>query len=205
MAHLARLAPGGALLDLGCAAGFFLTAAAERYAVTGVEVSAFASQHARDEFGLRVFTGEIFDAPLADGEFDVVTLWDVIEHVAEPAAVLTEVARVTKPGGLVVMTTGDVSGPLAVRDLERWNLMTPPAHLAFFSPRTIERLLNDSGFELVRHVADGIVSTRPRLNAPLAQTAAGMLGVGNVMTLYARRTARPRRRRVRARLPLHAR
>ena len=61
-ARLAALVPGGRLLDLGCAAGFFLHAASAHYAVTGVEVSAFASQHARDEFGHRVFTGEIFDA-----------------------------------------------------------------------------------------------------------------------------------------------
>lgn len=199
--QLARLVPDGSLLDVGCAAGFFLHAASTRYDATGVEISEFASRYAREELGQRVHTGEIFDAPLADDAFDVVTGWDVIEHVGDPAAVLAEVARVTRPGGLLVLTTGDVDGPLARRDLEHWNLMTPPAHLLFFSPRTIERLLRGAGFELDRLLADGIVSSRPRLNHPLARSAAGALGLGNVMTVLARRTTAPRRRPVRARVP----
>lgn len=205
VAQIARVAPGGTLLDVGCAAGFFLHAAAERYEVTGVEVSAFASAYAREEFGQRVFTGEIFDAPLADAEFDVVTMWDVIEHLADPAAVMAEVARVTRPGGLVVLTTGDVRGPLAARGLERWNLMTPPAHLSFFSPGTLERLLNAAGFELERLLADGIVSPRPRLSGPLVRAAAGALGIGNVMTVYARRADDARPHPLRSRLPLRLR
>ncbi len=197
---LASLA-SGRLLDVGCAAGFFLHAASATFDVTGVEVSAFASQHAREEFGLRVFTGEIFDADLADAEFDAVTMWDVIEHLADPAAVLREVARVTRPGALLVLTTGDVSGPLATRDLEHWDLMSPPAHLLFFSPATLERLLNDCGFEIERLVADGRVSSRPRLRDPRVQGALGAFGVGNVMTVIARRAADPRPRRLRARVP----
>ena len=59
--------PGGRLLDVGCAAGFFLEAASQHYAVTGVEVSEFAAQYAREEFGHRVFTGELSDAELGDG------------------------------------------------------------------------------------------------------------------------------------------
>ena len=200
-ARLAALVPHGRLLDLGCAAGYFLHAASAHYEVTGVEVSAFASQHARDEFGHRVFTGEIFDAPLADGEFDVVTLWDVVEHLADPRAVLREVARVTRTGGLLALTTGDVEGPLASQDLERWDLMCPPAHLLFFAPRTIERLLNDAGFEIVRILADGRVSTRPRLTGPHVQRVLGTLGVGNVMTILAVRSAQPRRRPLAARIP----
>jgi SAM-dependent methyltransferase len=200
-AQLRTLVPGGRLLDLGCAAGFFLLAASEYYDVAGVEVSAYASQHARDELGLRVYTGEIFDAPLADAEFDVVTMWDVVEHLADPARVLAEVARVTRPGGLLVLTTGNVEGPLAHRDLERWDLMCPPAHLQFFSPATLERLLNRAGFQIERMLADGRVSTRPRLSRRLLQRVLGTLGVGNVITVVARRTTQPRRRPFRARMP----
>jgi SAM-dependent methyltransferase len=199
--RLAAQVPGGRLLDLGCAAGFFLHAASERYDVTGVEVSAFAAEHARKEFGLRVFTGEIFDAPLEDDEFDVVTMWDVVEHLSDPAEVLREVARVTRPGGLLVLTTGDVEGPLAARDLERWDLMCPPAHLLFFSPRTIELLLSRSGFELTRVIGDGRISSRPRLTGPRFQAAVGALGFGNVMTVFAHRTSTPQRHPLLARVP----
>jgi SAM-dependent methyltransferase len=200
--QIARLAPGGNLLDIGCAAGFFLHAAAERYDVAGVEVSAFASRYAREEFGLRVQTGDIFDASFSDAQFHVVTLWDVVEHLVDPRAVLAEVARVMLSDGLLVLTTGDVEGSLATRDLEYWNLMTPPAHLSFFSRRTIERLLNDAGFEVRRLVADGIISSRPRLSSTGARATLGAFGLGNVMTVFARRTSRPRRRTALARVPV---
>jgi SAM-dependent methyltransferase len=201
-AWLSSHVPGGRLLDLGCAAGFFLIGATEHYEATGVEVSAYASRYARDEFGLRVHTGEIFDAPLADEEFDVVTMWDVVEHLADPTGVLADVARVTRPDGLLVLTTGDVEGPLAHRDLEHWDLMCPPAHLLFFSRLTLELLLNSAGFQVERILADGRVSNRPRLSGALMRRTLGALGIGNVMTVLARRVERPRRRPVRARIPI---
>lgn len=200
-AEIAAAAPGGRLLDVGCAAGFFLHAASAHYEVEGVELSAFAAQQAREQFGLRVHTGEIFDAPLADAAFDVVTMWDTVEHLAEPRAVLAEVARVLRPGGLLVLSTGDVRGPLARRDLAGWDLMTPPAHLLFFSPATLERLLNDVGCEVGRIFYDGRISSRPALDGRAAHLLASILGVGNVMTVHARRVDAPRRRHRVARLP----
>jgi 2-polyprenyl-3-methyl-5-hydroxy-6-metoxy-1,4-benzoquinol methylase len=199
--RIGAIVPSGRLLDVGCAAGFFLLAASERYEVAGVELSAFAAQYAREEFGLQVFTGELADTRFDDGAFDVVTLWDVIEHVLEPRAVIAEAARVTRPDGLLVLTTGNIEGRLARRNLERWNLMTPPAHLTFFSPSTLERLLNGSGFEIIRRVADGVFSSRRRLANPLMHSVAGTLGIGNVMTVFARRTNEPRPRPLGARVP----
>lgn len=198
---LAGIVPGGRLLDIGCAAGFFLEAASEHYEVTGVEVSEYASQYAREEFGHRVFTGELADAELLEGEFDVVTMWDVIEHLRDPRAALAEIARVTRAGGLLVITTGNADGPLARRDLAQWDLMHPPGHLTFFSRRTLEPLLNRAGLEVERVVADGRISRRPALVDPRAQAAAGALGLGNVMTVLARRVTMPQPRPVRSRVP----
>jgi len=69
---LARLVPAGRLLDVGCAAGFFLEAASAHYEVTGVELSPFASSYARKTLGLRVFTGDVTDGMLDGEQFDVV-------------------------------------------------------------------------------------------------------------------------------------
>jgi SAM-dependent methyltransferase len=196
---LARLVPGGRLLDIGCAAGFFLAPAANHYDVTGVELSEFASAYARSEFGLRVLTGDVADVDLDGERFDVVTMWATIEHVSDPVRTVAAAAALTRPDGLFVLSTGDATGPLARRDLHGWNLMTPPHHLFFFSPRTIDRLLAEAGFRLRRIVYDGIVADAGPLRSPHARRAAMMLGTGNVMTVYATRTESPPRRSSRLR------
>jgi SAM-dependent methyltransferase len=187
---LARLVPGGRLLDVGCAAGFFLEAASALYDVTGVEISVFASEYARTELGLRVVTGDITEVELGD-MFDVVTLWNTIEHMADPRGALEKIASLTRPGALLALSTGDVTGPLARRDLRNWNLMSPPYHLSFFSPRTLDLLLAQTGFRLRRIVYDGLVAERGPLARRPAQLLAAALGLGNVMTVYAIRAGAP--------------
>lgn len=186
--RLARVAPGGRLLDVGCAAGFFLAPAAERYEAVGVEISDYAARYARERMGLDVVTGELADARFPDERFDVVTLWDTIEHLVEPAATVGEIARITRPGGMLAISTGNVASRLARRGLEQWSLMAPPGHLFFFSPATLGRLLGRHGFDVIRRRGDGVVSTRPRLRRLPVTAPLGRLGLGNVMTVYARRS-----------------
>lgn len=188
---LAGVRPGGRLLDVGCAAGFFLAPASRHYDVTGVEISPFASRYARDEFGLHVLTGDVTEVEFEGATFDVVTIWNTIEHVPDPLATVQAVAAVTRPGALLAMSTGDVSGPLARRDLPGWNLMAPPYHLFYFSPKTIELLLAKAGFLLQRIVYDGLVATGGLLGSRRARRAASLLGTGNVMTVYATRVVPP--------------
>jgi SAM-dependent methyltransferase len=192
---LARIVPGGKLLDIGCAAGFFLHAASRYYEVTGVEISAYASDYARREFGLRVLTGDVESADLEGKQFDVVTMWNTIEHMSEPLRSVRSVTPLTKPGSLLVLSTGDANGPLARRALEDWNLMAPPHHLFFFTRRTIDELLSRAGFRTRRFVYDGVVAERGPLASPGPRQAAAFAGLGNVMTVYASRyeAALPRR------------
>lgn len=188
---LAAIVPSGRLLDVGCAAGFFLAAAREHYDVTGVELSAFASEYARTEFGLRVLSGDIAEVGLDGETFDVITLWNTIEHMPDPLCSLKTAASLTEPGALLVLSTGDASGPLARRNLRDWNLMTPPHHLFFFTPHTIDELLSESGFRLRRIVYDGVVAERGLLASQRARQMATVLGLGNVMTVYAVRSSSP--------------
>jgi SAM-dependent methyltransferase len=186
---LARLIPTGTLLDVGCAAGFFMEAASRHYEVTGVELSSFASDYARRELGLRVLTGDVTDGGLEGEQFDVVTVWNTIEHMADPLGGLGAIARLARPGALLALSTGDVTGPLARRDLRTWNLMSPPYHLSFFSPETIDLLLAKTGFIMRRIVYDGVVATTGPLASVLGQRLATVTGFGNVMTVYATRSA----------------
>jgi SAM-dependent methyltransferase len=188
---LSGIVPGGRLLDVGSAAGFFLEAASRHYDVTGVELSPFASGYARKEFGLRVLTGDIAEVGLEGERFDVVTLWNTIEHLADPLQAMRAIASLTRPGAALVLSTGDVGGPLARRDLRGWNLMTPPYHLFFFAPRTIDLLLAKAGFHVRRIIYDGVVSAGGPLSSALGRRFTSALGLGNVMTVYAFRTATP--------------
>jgi SAM-dependent methyltransferase len=191
---LARLVPAGKLLDVGCAAGFFLEAASAHFEVTGVELSPFASSYARETLGFRVFTGDVSDGMLDHERFDVVTVWNTIEHMSDPLGAFAAIARIMRPGALLALSTGDVTGPLARIDLRNWNLMVPPYHLFFFSPTTIDLLLAAAGFELRRLVYDGVVATRGPLASEAGQLMARVAGLGNVMTVYAIRTTHLQRR-----------
>jgi SAM-dependent methyltransferase len=188
---LVGLVPSGKLLDVGSAAGFFLEAASRHYDVTGVEFSPFAAEYARGEFGHRVLTGDVTEVGLEGEQFDVVTMWATIEHMADPLAAVRAVASLTRPGGLFVLSTGDVTGPLARRDLHGWNLMLPPYHLFFFSPQTIDLLLRKAGFRLRRILYDGVVAISGPLATTRGRSFATLLGLGNVMTVYASRASEP--------------
>ena len=170
---------------MGCATGFFLQAASAFYEVKGVELSPFAAEYARKEFDLDVLVGDVTEVGPQVEPFDVVTLWNTVEHMADPLGALRAIASLARPGTLLALSTGDVSGPLARRDLFGWNLMSPPYHLFFFSPRTIDLLLAKTGFRLRRIVYDGVVATAGPFASPLGRRIATVLGLGNVMTVYA--------------------
>lgn len=141
-----RYRDGGRLLDLGCAYGFFLQEARKHFDVCGIELAADAAEHGRRN-GLDVLTGVADDATLDQlGMFDVVTLFDVIEHLPDPRATLALCRRHLNPGGILVMTTGDFGSAVARLLGARWRLMTPPQHLWFFTVESMRRL--SVGFDL---------------------------------------------------------
>lgn len=149
--HLSALeamtAPGDCrLLDIGCYTGIFLEVAEERgWQAHGVELSEWAANQARQR-GLRVFTGTLTDANFPDDHFDVVTMWDVIEHLPAPLDDLREVHRVLKPEGLLCVHTLDVESPIA-RIMGRWWPWLMEMHLYYFSRQTLFRMLDQAGFQ----------------------------------------------------------
>lgn len=148
LAMIRRHAPGGKLLEIGCANGFFLNAARMSYETVGLEPSRAASDYARTRLRLDVPAGTLEEARFPDASFDVVALIDVIEHLADPLAALRAIARVTKPGGIVYLVTPDIDS-LSARVLRGrwWGLR--PAHVYYFSTRTLSKMLAQAGFETV--------------------------------------------------------
>lgn len=148
--HLRCAARRPRLLDAGCGPGFFVQAAVQAgFVAAGVEVSESAVQYARDELSQQVWQGHVRPADLRGGPYDVVTLWDVIEHLPDPAAALAAVARVLPLGGLLALSTGDLSSLAARLSGRHWHLFTLPEHLWFFTRDSLRRLLRRCGFEPV--------------------------------------------------------
>jgi 2-polyprenyl-3-methyl-5-hydroxy-6-metoxy-1,4-benzoquinol methylase len=142
------LTSGRDLLDVGCHAGFFLELARERgFRVAGVEPSRWAAEHAEATLGLAVFNGPI-ERYQTDRRFDVITLWDVIEHLEDPVGVLKRVRELLRPQGLLAFTTHNLDS-LAARLLRGRYPLLMEMHTIHLNNRTRELLLTKTGFHQV--------------------------------------------------------
>jgi SAM-dependent methyltransferase len=152
-------AHGQRLLDVGCAAGAFMTLAEQAgWQATGVELGETTAEAARSQ-GLDVRTGTLRDAfaQLERSSFEAVTFWDVLEHVRDPRDELALARELLRPGGVIAATMPNVSGlyprctyRLIARPTGRWEYPELPVHLYDFDPRTITRLLIDAGYSDAR-------------------------------------------------------
>ncbi len=139
----------GTLLDIGCALGGFLAVAKEYgFKVEGVEIARYAAEQACERLQVKVTNSDIYSAELAAEGYEVITMWDVIEHLTDPNLALEKIVRALRPKGYLAFSTGDVSSFWARLTGKRWQLLTPPQHLYFFSQRSMAELLMRHGFSL---------------------------------------------------------
>lgn len=186
LAMIRRHAPGGRLLEVGCANGFFLNAARMSYETVGVEPSRSARDYACGKLRLDVPAATMEDARFPDACFDAVALIDVIEHLADPLAVLREAARVTKPGGVLYLVTPDVESLSALVLRGRWWGLRP-AHIFYFSPRTLAAMLEKAGYRVVESRSYGRIfswgywltrlSNYPRMVTAPVEVLVRLLGI----------------------------
>jgi 2-polyprenyl-3-methyl-5-hydroxy-6-metoxy-1,4-benzoquinol methylase len=145
---------GRRLLDVGCYIGVFLEIAQERgWEAWGVEPSHWAAREARNR-GLQVLEGTLDNTHLAEESFDVITMWDVIEHLADPLEELRKSYRLLKKGGLICIHTINIQSPLARLMGHRWPWLMA-MHLHYFSPPTLRAMLRKTGFTVVKMVRQG--------------------------------------------------
>jgi 2-polyprenyl-3-methyl-5-hydroxy-6-metoxy-1,4-benzoquinol methylase len=186
-----RLAAGAKVLDVGCAAGFFLEVMREQgFDGWGLEVSAPIAREAQRRLGEeRVHIGTLDDAPYAGGEFDLVTFWDVVEHLPDPIAVLRQARSLLKPGGLLLVETQNVESRFARLMGRRWQHFKQAEHLWHFSPSTAAALFEAAGFRAERTTAqrsgkyvslDFIVERAGRVHPVLTKLLSPLSRVGGV-------------------------
>jgi SAM-dependent methyltransferase len=146
----------GKLLDLGCATGNFMRAMqiSPDWELFGVEINEHAAKIARQEFLLNVFHGELEQANFPNDYFDVVTLWDVLEHLPDPQFTLSEIYRVLKKDGVLILRIPNGNSWDARLFGRFWFGLDAPRHFYIFNRKTITKLLDLSGFQVKRLVCN---------------------------------------------------
>lgn len=146
---LSKMPLGGKrLLDIGSANGLFVyLARQEGYLAEGIEPAASLVNEAEKRYGIELFNGTLDGFPRQSESWDIVTLLDLIEHIADPAAFLRQVNGLMSDGGLLVIVTPDIDS-LAARLMQRRWWHHRIAHIQFFPLKTMNRLLQDCGFEI---------------------------------------------------------
>ncbi len=140
--------PGSLLLDVGAASGIFLNLARQAgYRVSGIEPSKALVADAEKLYGLKLFCGTVEQFAVSE-KFAAITLLDVLEHVADPGTFIATLNKFLAPGGMLVIVTPDI-GSLTARIMggRWWHYRV--AHIHFFNHRSLNRLLEKNGFEIV--------------------------------------------------------
>jgi SAM-dependent methyltransferase len=136
------------LLDFGCGSGTFLRRMHDQgWEVLGLDVSPTAVRCVEHELGLPARLGTLPHADLACESFEVVTMWQSLEHVHAPLEVLEEAHRLLVPGGRLIVSVPNIaSGPFRWFGA-CWYGLDLPRHLTHFSPSTLEGMVSKAGFQ----------------------------------------------------------
>lgn len=147
----------GRLLDVGCGEGLFLEVARENgWDVAGTEISPAGARLAAASLGEAIFCGALSDAHYPDASFDVVTLWHVLEHTTNPFEQLSEIRRILKPGGLLVVAVPNLENSLyrfiyrlvRGKKLRLFSVQDRELHLFHFSAETLKKMLEQADFSV---------------------------------------------------------
>jgi 2-polyprenyl-3-methyl-5-hydroxy-6-metoxy-1,4-benzoquinol methylase len=148
--RISRFYQTGAILDIGCSSGSFLaTMRNGAWQLHGVEMSASMAERARTTTAAEIFVGDVLDAPFPAETFDVITSFDVLEHMYEPRAFLAKVHKWLKPGGIFYAELPNIDSWESRLFRSYWYGLELPRHLFHYSPRSLRCIMDVLGFEEV--------------------------------------------------------
>lgn len=215
--EIAQVSPKGRLLDVGCGTGLFLfEARKQNWQVEGLDIAKESAELAKKKYGLdRIHVGRLEDHPLEAASYDVVTLWDVIEHMPRPMENVRALNRLLRPGGVLAMQTPDEGGLFKLLARLPYRLFGERGggllHFVYYIPhyvsfcrKSMTALLERGGFEVIRFGSDespqvyseamndrqfkGSFRERfVKLLLPLVYRMARLMGRPNKLVVYARK------------------
>lgn len=185
------------LLEIGSAYGFFLDVVRDEFAsVEGIDITDAGVRYARDELKLNAVQADFLAHDYGVRKFDVVCMWDTIEHLREPQRYVEKIAAHTERGALLTITTADIESLNARLRRGNWRMIHPPTHLHYFSPKSIAQLLDAHGFDVIYNRYCGFYRSignmaynilvlrqqKPQFYKPLERLGVG--GLGFYLNLY---------------------
>jgi SAM-dependent methyltransferase len=203
--YLEQVTGSRRLLDIGCGAGVFLSLAKRnRWNVSGVELSPKLASICKATLNVPIANGRFEEMELPRKSFDVITLWDVIEHVLDPVACIRQARELLKPGGILVFCTPDENSLLAKIGFALYKVtasrysypafaLHPPYHTYFFSRKGFISVLNKLDLQIVRSYSQeaffehsALASPHQKLGITLIETVAGWVDRRYEMVVFAR-------------------
>lgn len=153
------------ILDIGCGLGYFLLEAKSRgWEVYGTELSS-ESANICIQKEINVENGTLKPENYENEMFDIITSFEVIEHINNPRSELQNCYNILRKGGLVYITTPNFNSLLRYRLKAAYNIITYPEHLTYYTPKTLKKLFELSGFKKSNIITTGISLTRFRISS----------------------------------------
>lgn len=144
------LSPPGRILDIGCGRGLMLATLKQAgWTVLGTQVSKNAAAYAQEVLGIEVIVGDVLEARFPSQSFDVITLYQVLEHLPNPGEYLDEIHRLLKPGGWLILEVPNAGGVEARLFGCAWLAWDPPHHLYHFAPEVLIPSVEQRGLRVV--------------------------------------------------------
>jgi len=145
------------LLDVGCGIGYFLhLAKTDGYDVQGADISKWAAKYAKEKYDINVIAGNFLETDFNDNYYDMVTLWQTIEHLPSPDLFLEKIYKIIKPGGYICIATPDSASWIAKIYKKFWNCYMPDEHIWLFNFKSMQIILEKNKFkpQIIKKIRD---------------------------------------------------
>lgn len=138
------------MLEIGAGLGYTLKIARDKgWEVFGTEISPFAVRYAKEQLGIKMFSGSLEEAKFPEEFFDLVIMTHVLEHLPDPSKTLEQIFHILKNSGTLYVIVPNIASFKAWINKEKWRGLMPGCHLYHFCPRTLKKTVIKAGFRVI--------------------------------------------------------